>query len=385
MRYAILLGMLLVALPLGLRADSHDPWPAASGYETVARLAQGPLGPVLDAIPLQVVMIALAGAFLGILSLTGRPESFLVILVMTPAFLHTFTTPGGGALAAIVIATGAVLVTRHGAWAVATVPLCFLLGTGPGVLGSLVVIVLAIIRGLPFVALGTSFFALVSSVTVAVFRPDYGLGFIDPSGIMGDLVLGGRGGVTLFLIVLGAIGLLLAYREMKDAKVFLVLLVAVTAPFLEYGDIVLAATLAFLASYAWDYLRDREWRFEELQSITLVLIACSLLFVTIVTVRELADADGDRVALRTFVREAVPPGTRVVAEGDIAGALVADGLVVGDPLLPPDPSFVAGALDREGYRYVVTRDPSPPYAHFPLVFTTRSPTTYRVYAVPDRG
>lgn len=381
MRFAILLGIIIIALPLLLRVGTADPWPDAESY---AVAAQGFPAFIADSIPLQVLLIIAAVTFLTILGVRTQSESFVVFLATSPAFIVLFTSVSVGVIGAVIIAAGSLLLQRKHHWAVAFIPVAFALDTNVGILASMMFIVIAIMQGLPFIALGVSFFALVSSIILTVSTTAHGIQFISPAAVWTDILLGGHGGITLFMLVLGLMGFLIQYRNTKQAVTFLPLALIVLAPFFTYGNIVIAMVLAYTGSETWEYLRTREWRFEELQSITLVLIACSILFTTILTVRERADVDEDLVQLRQFMNVAMPRENSIAVDANIAGALVADGFVVGTPDLPPDPSFIANALTEQGYAYIVTRGSEAPYAHFPVLFMTTSTETYTIYEVPQR-
>lgn len=384
MRYAILLGILLIAAPLVLRADTQDPWPDARSYGALHAIEQTTLGTVFETVPAQLLIVIAATILLFILAYGGANEWFILLLITSPAFLVTYTTIGTGAIGTILIAIGGVLLIKEKYWAAALVPVCFILGTNIGILASLVFIVIALLRNMPFVALGVSFFALVSSIALAFVSPAHELNIVNPAAIWTDVLIGGTGGITLFLLALGVLGMFIQYKETREGNVFLPMILIIIAPLFETGNIIVAATLAYTGSIAWSFLVNRDWKFEELGSITMVLIACSLLFTTIVTVRERVSIDTDRIELRAFMRQGIPEGSTIAANKDIAGVLVQEGFTVGTPELPPDPSFMASALTQQQYLYIVTRDPRPPYGHFPVVFSTDSPTRYVLYEVPQR-
>ena len=384
MRFAILLGILLIATPLLLRAQTPDPWPDAQSYAVVHELNATPMRSVLAGIPVQLVLIIAAALFLFLVSNIDKPESFVILLATSPAFITEFTLVGPGVLGGVLIALGGVLLARKKHWAILFIPLCFLLGINIGILASMVFVVIAIMQGLPFIALGVSFFALVSSTTLALATSTQGVTFISPGEVWSDILIGGQGGVTLFVLALGIMGFLIQYKKSKDALTFLPIALIVLAPFFEYGNLVIAVVFAYAGSDAWEYLCTREWRFEELQSITLILIVCSVLFTTIVTVKELSDADDDRINLQRFVIRGLPSESFIAAESDIAGLLQSRGFATGEPNLPSDPSFIANALREQGYTHIITRDTKPPYQHLPVAYATGSATTYTIYAVPPQ-
>lgn len=394
MRFAVLVGILLIALPLLVRTSMPEQFPDSESYEGL-RQAQltsydslyakphhaSPADVLFRFVPAQLLLIILAAVTLFALTYYYDSESFILFFATSPAFIVVFTLVGEGAIGIALIAIAAALIAHKKYWAVLLVPACFLFGFSIGVLATITVISVALIRNTPFVALGAAFFALVSAAVSATVTPTFYSGISVPSVPQFLGLFGMRSGITIFLLALGAIGFLVQYSKDRKPEQLISLAIIPCALFFEYGSIIIAAFLAVYASRAWDFLSTRKWDFDEIRTFTLILITCVVLFTTIVVERERMTLDEGRVDVTQFITTAYPRGTGVAADSSLWPILAYKGYPSGEPQLPPDPGFVGSAMREQGYSYIATTDETPPYEHFAVVYSS---DTYDVYEVPQR-
>lgn len=239
---------------------------------------------------------------------------------------------------------------------------------------------MALITSAPFIALSASFVSLLSGVATVFMYPQRSLGLVIPQASELFGVTGAASGVTIFLVFLGVIGFLIAWREARKNTYLLSLAIIPCALFFEHGQVVVAAYLAYFGSRAWEALAERNWHFEELQSITLLLIVCGILFTTLAVEKQRYTVDQDRADTVRFIVSAYPQGTSLYAHEDIAPILAYRGYYAKSDLVLPA-GFVTTTLQKEGITLVVTRTEYPPVPNFLLLYQERE-NGYRIYEVP---
>lgn len=394
MRYAVLIGIIIIAAPLLLRISSPEPFPDAESY-TALREAdlQGydalfarphtadPSDMLYSKIPAQLALILLAGVTLFALSIYYGSEAFLLLLATSPVFITMFTRAGEAPVGVTAIALGVMLISKRQYWAVIIIPFCFWLSFSLGILASLTFITVALASGMPFIALGTSFFALLSGVVVTLVAESVSIGIHLPQPAQALSILTTTTSITVFLIGLGVIGFLVQYMQSKrKAEQLLLLLLIPFAFFFDHGNIIIAAFLAYLGAKAWHFLQERKWQFEEIRTLTLVLIACGILFTALLTVRDRVTLDEDRVEATRFITAAYPSGTPIAADADLAPVLAYYGYPSRVVALPEDRDLIAAALRSEDFVAIASREPQPPFRHFPIVYSSGG---YKVYRLPN--
>jgi hypothetical protein len=364
MRYAVLVGIILISLPLLWRLHLPEQFPDASSYEALRQselhgedtLYGTPHYTTLSDLLFsyvhpQLALILLAAITLFALSIYYSDEIFILLFATSPAFIYAFTRVHEAALGITLIAVGLMLIEKKQYWAVLLIPVCFSLDFSIGVLASLTFIAVALVRNMPFVALGSSFFALVSGTVAALFVPLDNINttlfsFQEALGLVTSVR-----GVTIFLIALGAIGFIILYTRERKLQQLLVLLLIPCALFFEYGGVIIAGFLALFGSRAWEFLSTRRWHFEELRALTLLLIACGILFTTLVVERERFTLNEPRAEATQFITTAYPEGTLIAAPQDIAPILAYEG----NPTIElTDQS--ANTLRRAGVQLVVVKE-----------------------------
>jgi hypothetical protein len=393
MRYAVVIGIIIIAIPLLIRYQSQEPFPDAASYEELRKSELGsydalyarPYTPTLTDwlfghVQPQLLLVILAAITLLALSLYYDNEAFILLFATTPVFIKAFTTVSELSIGTALIALGALLIKHRQYWAVLLVPLCFSLSFSLGIIATIAFIAVALIEKLVFVSLGASFFALVSGVLVAALNPAFTVGLVPPSIAHALSLFGTPTGVTLFLALLGLIGFVVLYNKDQNAELFVSLLIIPCALFFEHGMILIAALLAYYGSKAWTFLVERRWNFDEVQTLTLMLIVCGILFTTIVVEKERVQINEERIAVVRFVRSAYSEGTPVAAERDLAPILAFHGYPSYMPDIPDNAGFIASSLAEKGFVLVATNEKNPPFNHFPLVYTEES--GYTVYEVP---
>jgi hypothetical protein len=394
MRYAVVIGILLIAIPLLVRYQSAEPFPDASSYEELRQSKLGnydslyatPHTPTLTNwlfghVQPQLLLVILAAITLLALSMYYDNEAFILLFATTPVFIKIFTTVSEASVGTAIIAIGALLIKYRQYWAVLLVPLCFSLSFSLGIIATIAFIAAALIEKLVFVSLGASFFALVSGIVAAAMNPVFSIGLTTVSVAEALSLFGTPTGLTLFLALLGVIGFIVLYNKNHNAELFVSLLIIPFALFFENGMILIAAVVAYYASKAWTFLVERKWNFDEVQTLTLMLIACGILFTAIVVEKERIELDEERVAVTRFIRSAYPQGTLVAAHDNVAPILAYHGYPSYMPEIPENAGFIASSLADKGFALVATNEEKPPYNHFPVVYQSRE-EGYTVFEVP---
>lgn len=329
MKYAAIIGIILISTPLILRMQTAEPFSDGASYEQL-RTSQLRGYDSLNAQPHrttitdfvyrfnpQITLVILAAITLICLSMYQGDELFIFLLATSPAFIASFTTVSPAAPGFALISIGALLISKRQYYAVLLVPICFFLSFNLGILATITFIVISLIKGMRFIALGTSFFALLSG-TAASFTAKSSLGFTSVSleNILG--VFGATSGITIFLFFLGTIGYITSWRDNKRIEQMFALLIIPCGLFFESGLAILAAFLSYYAALALQFLWNREWHFEELKSVTFILMVCGIIFSTIVVEKSRIEIDTERVELVTFITSAYPVGTAIDAPEDVA-------------------------------------------------------------------
>jgi len=354
MRYAVVIGVLLISIPLLLRVQSPEPYPDAESYTQLASSSAGSEHTLTDylyhAVPGQIILIVCAALSLFLISLSYDDEIFLVLLAASPAFIKAFTTAGPAAIGFVIISLSVLLAHKKKYWSVLSIPLCFSLSFSLGVLATVTLIVIALVRDTPFIALGASFFALVSATITSVIAHNLDIGFTSTAWNDYIGIIGGGTGVTVFLVFLGLLGFLLKWAEERKASHIIALLLVPTSMFFHHGLIILAAFLAFYGSKALRFLSEREWHFEELRNITLLLIACGILFSLVIEEKERIALNEERINVVTFVTAAYPQGIRIAAPPEVTPILQYKGFAA-DAIPENSDTSILRYLE---YRIVVT-------------------------------
>ncbi len=357
MRYAVLLGILLVSVPLLLRLGSLEPFADVEGYAQLHESQQtanrmDPADILFRYVPAQLALIILAAATLFLLSWIYPNELFILLFATTPVFLHAFTTPGPLPLAACMIALGILLLLRKQYWGILVIPFCFALGLGPGLLATIAIVSIALLRRTIFVALGATFFALISvfAGSLIISSPHVQFATLGTESLISLFEL--RAGVTIFLVLLGAIGFLLSYEKDRRLEAAVSLGIVLCSLLLHEGSIIMAAFLAYYGSKGLSVLWKRHWSFAELRPFVMVLIACGILFGCVFAVRERLTIDEDRLSVTKFVLAAYPTESVVATDKALAPIFAYHGYQVDSPQLPGDPTALEIAL--KPYDIVIT-------------------------------
>jgi hypothetical protein len=390
MRYALLLGILLIATPLALRAESLDPYPTSASYGVLAQLAEPPqslrdyaVHLAYGFVPPQIVLVVLAAITLFAASTIRDSEVFLILLAASPAFLATFTTLG---LAPIVIALATVvaaLVHKGSYWPLAAIPVFVALDATSGVLATILLVTITLSQKRVFSALSTTFLAIIACSIAVFVDPHFGLNTLFPTSVWNTALFGIAGGATVLIGFLALVGFALHYRTHKDPWILALIPLVALVGSLEYGAVIVAGLFAYYAASAGEYLQTRSWNFAELRAITLTILVCSVLFTTIVLTRTLATPDTQRIEVVRFIKDGVPPDALVWAEPSEHGVVRYAGRAVTSATLPQDASFIASSAREQNITHLLARSENPPFAHFPLEFSTRNAETYRLYRTPS--
>ncbi len=392
MRYAVILGIVLVTLILYIRAPTADPWPDVASYEMVGLLEnserEAPSAGleitriIFGLAPPQLILVILATIALFAASILRPSEPFIVILAASPAFLITFTQLGITPITITLTLIAAALLVRGHTWAIISIPFCVALDAASGILAGIVLVAISLRQSKYFLALSVSLTTIVSCMLAITLDPGFGLTPLTPFAFIRAEALGIAGGATVLTVFLAIIGFVLAYRTSQNRTLLALLPLIPLVMILEHGAVIATTILAFYAANAWEYFAGRQWSFTELRDITLIILVCSVLFTAAITVRERATPNEERIEFMRFAHSGFPAGSNVLADDASEGILLREGIVVSEANVPADPSFIASSLQNRNIQYVVTRQPNPNYDHFQKVYSNHFTKGYAVYEVP---
>jgi hypothetical protein len=241
-----------------------------------------------------------------------------------------------------------------------------MLGLSSGVLATIAIVALAIVERKTFVALGASFFALVSTFVVSFFVTNMNLGLttISLNSIIQLFEL--RADVTIFLILLGVLGFVIALDHKQRLEAIVSVVIVACSLLLQDGGIIMAAFLALYGSIAVRHFLGRKWSFVELRTLVLLLVACALVFSSLVTLNERITEDTQRIDAARFISAAYPAGTQIAAPSGIAPILRWRGYEAASVALPAEPTALE--LILAPYAVVVVEQPRDTLRHYPLVY-----------------
>jgi hypothetical protein len=390
MRYAILLGILLIATPLLLRVGSADPWPDNESYGTLASIREPArdvdafvLQTLFSFLPPQLVLVILAAITLTAASFIRSDELFVGLFAASPAFLFTFTSLTTTPIIITIATVATALLFRGHVWALAAIPLCVAIDASSGILVTLVLVTVLVAQSKTFAAMGASFLAIVSSSIAAWLDPTFGLELVSPLAAWRTSLLSLSGGAALLVGFLALVGFVSVYRQTKRRMLFLLIPLALLVQSLAHGSVVLAGLFAYFAADAAKQLYTRTWSFQELRDITLIILLSSVVFTTAATVRALSTPDEERVAFMRFASSGFPSDARVWVDTTTAPLLHYKRIETVQAPFPTDPSFTASSARALNATYIATTYYESQAAHLPVLYRGDATQPYIVHIVPS--
>lgn len=323
--YEVTAATLLLFTPLAIRVLTQQPLlPAADSYKYLYGASLEPYALLLRLLaPLGDARILLS-LILGIISvvlfrrvaerLTSHDTLAVLLFLLNPLFLSLFTsmTPLTLALPLGLLALDAVLARRFRLAALLLVflgPVAPLLGLGASLL------FLFFLRewrhALPGIIVGALFLSLFN--LLGLWRPHLNFPVAE---------FGAPFGLSLLLCFLSLIEAILRWNERRRQLTVLTILLLVAAPvgFLPFASV---ATLPLAASFL-GRLRSRRWALPDAQPVVLLLIGCTLLFLTLTNILAVARQAPSSNLFTTLA--ALPPDEgKVLAPPSLAPIVAATG------------------------------------------------------------
>ncbi|MEK6950434.1 MAG: hypothetical protein AABX13_01795 [Nanoarchaeota archaeon] len=322
--YLSLLALLVLTIPLILNAFHHEP--LLQGGESYYHLSQArdislrtwyyyplhlllPLGKAVIVLPL-LAGIGCLWLFLRLTRLLGWEKRFvsllLVLTILSPAFIWTFSTLSAYATILFLALLGLVLLlhSRHTLWAIIPWGLVsFLEGFSALLLIVLNISLLAtppngrqqyggkeqsrekswdtarLKRGAVLITLSAFFF-----LTIVLLRQPF---FIGPfhlenhfSALFSDF--GARGGISFFTFLLALIGLALAWKEKRVMPIYAFVPIVVAGYiFNSHTGFYLSLLAVLTGTIGLEAIFSRPWIFPTLKRFTFFLLALGIIFSTI--------------------------------------------------------------------------------------------------------
>ncbi len=251
---------------------------------------------LLFLIPFGLALISIILALIVIQKLKRTREFsffFLLLLIITPAFIYTFTTFSAYSIFLVLLLIGFLLLLQK------SIRLRYL---------SLIPFALTVFQdlfcGIFTLALLSAYFyryrnertvrkiyyfAAVSMIILMILgkyllKIPFLLGPFYPGNIINDLVsdLGGVSGISIFLLILAIIGVITSLKKKEFYAFYMVLLISLAA-FIYNSQAIffLALATAWLAAEGLLNLLQYKWSFAQLRKFAILLIALCLLFSTL--------------------------------------------------------------------------------------------------------
>lgn len=271
--------------------------------------------------------------------------SAILILIIAPTFLFAFTSFYFYSFSALLFLLFIWLLLKKNPLSVVVIAALFLSGFVAGIAALLSASLLMYFKRVSpkdFIA------GVVSSLLVvfgAVFLIDYNpILLTDTAPFMLTGILdsfGAFNGYSLIVLVLASIGFFVTWkRDISRTIVYFVLLFFLVLSFLFTElRVIMIFPLSVMASFSFTYLFNKNWNVNKLKGITILLIICSLVFSTVLFLKNEIDMlDGSKFEAAQFLKTS--------DSGDVVLSSEENGFLIGG---------VANRvpfLDGNSYKYV---------------------------------
>jgi len=310
--YLTALTLIILAVPLFLNWAQHKP--LLSGEESYYFLS------IVSFLPGNVVVLLLLGSsILSIILFRFLAKKirlpaefqffFLLFLIISPAFIKTFTTLSAVGLCIILVEIGFFLLWQEKYKSLQYFSvLPFALAAFVDIFSALLVLLLQ----LAFIKKKKILLLVVTSIglllNIIFFQPEFFRGPFHVQQALPDLIsdLGGHSGMSLFLVLLAIIGVAFTWKKKNYYKWYLFLPVLLIAYIFSTQTIFYVTLLAvFFATVSFIRLAEDKWQMQFLQDFTIIIIILSLLFSSISFLQRTAENEPSRgdVQVLEWVRE----------------------------------------------------------------------------------
>lgn len=293
--YLLALLLLLLVVPVASRYSLGHP--LLLGEESYYHLSYRtfPLGLLSSFLPGDsIVLLPWAFAFLTVLLflyIAGKLSFskpfvffFVLFLILSPAFMYTFTTLSTYSLVLVLGLLAATLLLQKSLpiRVLACVPLALAAFSDLLSIALLATVLLILFRkqGIRTVILILTPLLVAGLSAQLLLRLPLVHGPFHPPQLLSDLVsdLGGSSGVGFALVLLSFIGIAVAWKQRLALLYLYIPLLLATYLYSTEAVVYLAAVLAVFAAIAFTYLLEREWTLEVLKTFTLLLVLLTMFF-----------------------------------------------------------------------------------------------------------
>ena len=278
MRRAIVVLGLALSLVIALTRALDKPL-FSSGYEyALTTVFTSTQELFLYTVLLYAVLLAL---FTFVLRLYVLPVHSALILILTPALIVSLTTPSTVLPLGII----AMLILVFYQQSI----LLFLLSTALFMIEPVTLILAPVLLFVLFVRKQHALFltTTITATLLAIFTLPR---FTIQAGIAEVGVLGAT---SMFILLLSTVGIILKWNKTNYPYLLLACLVIAASIFITELLIFGGIAMAITAGYALKALHEREWRMMSIKNASILLVICGLLFSTLITINQGAEAEPD--------------------------------------------------------------------------------------------
>ena len=225
---------------------------------------------------------------------------FATLFILSPAFIHTFTTISAYSYLTFLALSGFTLLVQKKKWlqTLSIIPLA--LATFFDIFSSIILITLLSIyfyvsrkkkvNPFPLLLIGTTMFLIL--LNIFAFNQPFILGPFNTGQTITTLLsdFGSTGGVSVFLLMLALIGLTITWKKKSFYAAYLFLPVVIPAYLYNQKSIFFLSLLTtFFAVIGLIKLFEKKWTLDNLKKFTFFLLILGILFSTITYVERLQE------------------------------------------------------------------------------------------------
>jgi len=215
-----------------------------------------------------------------------------LILILSPAFIFTFGTTNEFCISIMLLLLGTYFFIKSDKLSLVSL-IIFLIATILNIINALFIVLLLLFlsdinnnkRSNANLVIGFILVLTFLYYTPIYFQNDilFKINFIGSNTYQFISDLGGFIGLGIFTLILGIIGLIMAWKYKKYLKniYILILLLFFIGFYLNYANIYLNLIFSIFAGIAISHIIKRRWEVKSLKNLTLIVLICGLLFSTI--------------------------------------------------------------------------------------------------------
>lgn len=233
----------------------------------------------------------------------------LLLLVLNPAFIYTFTVSNPNSAAIVLTLLGLYLFMQDGKYSFALSALCFAVVSLFSIFNTLIVISLLLAYVLTKKIAQNRFITIVLVLAFFSFAGRaaffYNYSYTPNINIFSNFFsdLGGLLGFGIFSIVLAVYGVVSSWKNKSDFIYFFILSALLIASLFFIGNIVnmyIMFMVALAAGIGFVRLYELKWNVITVKNLTILILICGILFSTASYLTRMTDMHPDRAALESL-------------------------------------------------------------------------------------